>query len=178
MPASHRLAALALVVACLAPAVLAPASANTMDDLVAAISSGPTQLGLCGDGDAPLKPAACKEGGLDTLAAQIDKVFAATLAKAPVNVRPLLKRDQVWFGEIVVNAAESMPQSDNADDRQAFVASLRQRGRHAGSDRRRTRPLWNCGTVGECIRQRGCDAGARRGVPDRDRDARRLWNGR
>ncbi|SHK10715.1 Protein of unknown function [Bradyrhizobium lablabi] len=127
MFASHRLATLALAAAVLAPAVLAPASANAMDDLVAAISSGPTQLGLCGDGDAPLKPAACKEDGLDTLAAQIDKVFAATVAKAPVNAKPLLKRDQVWFGEIVVNAAESMPQSDNADDRQAFVASLRQR---------------------------------------------------
>jgi uncharacterized protein YecT (DUF1311 family) len=127
MSASHRLAALALAVACLAPAVLAPASANAMDDFVNAISSGPTQLGLCGDGDAPLKPAACKEGGFDTLPAQIDKAFAAALAKAPVNAKPLLKRDQVWFGEIVASAADSMPQSGNADDRQAFVASLRQR---------------------------------------------------
>jgi hypothetical protein len=127
MSASHRLAALALAVACLAPAVLAPASANAMDDFVRAISSGPTQLALCGDGDNPLKPATCKEGGFDTLPAQIDKAFAAALAKAPVNARPLLKRDQVWFGEIVANAAESMPQSGNADDRQAFVASLRQR---------------------------------------------------
>ncbi|HEX9468957.1 MAG TPA: lysozyme inhibitor LprI family protein [Bradyrhizobium sp.] len=122
MSTSHRLAALALAVAC-----LAPVTANAMDDFVAAISSGPTLLGLCGDGDAPLRPAACKESGFDALPAQIDNAFAATLAKAPVNVRPLLKRDQVWFGEIVVNAAESMPQSDNADDREAFVASLRQR---------------------------------------------------
>jgi uncharacterized protein YecT (DUF1311 family) len=122
MSASHRLAALALAAAC-----LAPAGANAMDDFVRAIGSGPTELVLCGDRDAPLKPAACKAGGFDMLSAQIDKAFAATLAKAPADSKPLLKRDQVWFGEIVASAADSMPQSGNADDREAFVASLRQR---------------------------------------------------
>jgi hypothetical protein len=71
MSASHRLAALALAAAC-----LAPAGANAMDDFVRAIGSRPTELVLCGDGDAPLKSAACKAGGFDMLPAQIDKAFA------------------------------------------------------------------------------------------------------
>jgi uncharacterized protein YecT (DUF1311 family) len=122
MSASHRLAALVLAVAC-----LASAGADAKDDFARAASSGPTQLELCGDGDAPLKLAACKQGGFDALPAQIDKAFAAAIAKAPANAKPLLKRDQVWFGEIVLSAADTMPQSGNGDDRQAFVASLRQR---------------------------------------------------
>jgi uncharacterized protein YecT (DUF1311 family) len=126
MSASHRFAALALAVACLAPAVLAPASANAMDDFAAAIGNAPTQLALCGGDDRPLTTTACKESGLDTLAAQIDKAFAAALANASANAKPLLKRDQVWFGEIVARAAESRPESGD-HDRQALAATLRQR---------------------------------------------------
>jgi hypothetical protein len=51
MSASHRLAALALAAAC-----LAPAGANAMDDFVRAIGSEPTELVLWGDGDAPSNP--------------------------------------------------------------------------------------------------------------------------
>ena len=122
MSASYRLAALATALA-----VLAPVAANAMDDYVRAFGSGPTLLKLCGTADPPLTPAACKDGGFDTLATQIEKAFAATLTKAPANVRPLLKRDQAWFGEIIVSAAESIPQSDDTDEREAFVKSLRQR---------------------------------------------------
>jgi uncharacterized protein YecT (DUF1311 family) len=38
-----------------------------------------------------------------------------------------LKRDQVWFGEIIVSAADSVPQSDDTDAQEAFAATLRQR---------------------------------------------------
>jgi uncharacterized protein YecT (DUF1311 family) len=122
MSALHRLAALAVAIA-----FLTPVAANADDNFGSAVGNGPTLLGLCGDGDAPLKPAACKDAGLDALPAQIEKALRSTLAKAPVNARPLLKRDQVWFDEIIINAAESMPQSDDAGDRQAFAATLRQR---------------------------------------------------
>src|SRR5258708_38689232 len=111
MPASHRLASLALAVACLAPAVLAPASANAMDDFVRAIGSGPTQLSLCGDGDGLLKPAACKAGGVDTLAAQIHKAFGAGLSQTPVNAQPRLERGQGWVGGMGGGAGASRPQS-------------------------------------------------------------------
>src|SRR5258708_35770656 len=114
MPASHRLASLALAVACLAPAVLAPASANAMDDFVRAIGSGPTQLSLCGDGDGLLKPAACKAGGVDTLPPQIHKAVAAAPAQTPVHGKALLKRDHGWVGGNGANAADSMSHSRNA----------------------------------------------------------------
>jgi uncharacterized protein len=122
MPASHRLAALALAIAS-----LAPVTADAMDEWVRAIGSGPTLLELCGTDNAPITPAACKDAGFDTLATQIEKALQATLARTPVNIRPLLKRDQVWFGEIAVSAAESVPQSDDDEAQEAFVASLRER---------------------------------------------------
>jgi uncharacterized protein YecT (DUF1311 family) len=119
--ASRRLAALALAAAC-----ITPVAADAMDDFAAAIGNAPTELALCGGDDRPLTTAACKESGLDTLAAQIDSAFAAALANASASAKPLLKRDQVWFGEIVVRAAESIPESGD-HDRQAFVATLSQR---------------------------------------------------
>jgi uncharacterized protein len=122
MSASHRLAALALAIAS-----LAPVTADAMDEWVRAIGSGPTLLELCGTDNAPITPAACKDAGFDTLATQIEKALQATLARTPVNIRPLLKRDQVWFGEIAVSAAESVPQSDDDEAQEAFVASLRER---------------------------------------------------
>lgn len=121
-PASALASALALALAC-----LAPVAAGATDDLVSAFSSGPTLIKLCGTDDAPIRPAACTDGGFDALAARLDKAFAATLSKAPQSARPLLKRDQIFFGEIVLSAAESMAQSDDAEDRQVFDAMLRQR---------------------------------------------------
>lgn len=58
MPASHRRAALAL-----AALLLAPAAARATDDTALPISNGPTLLGPCGAGDAPLTQAACEEAG-------------------------------------------------------------------------------------------------------------------
>ena len=121
MPASHRLAALAI-----AASVLMPTACYALDDYLRALSSGPTELGLCGK-DGPLAASdACKQTDYDVLTAKIEKALQAALTKTPANIRPLLKRDQAWFNEIMLSAADSMPQSDD-DSREAFVETLRQR---------------------------------------------------
>ncbi len=122
MSASHRLAALAL-----AGLLLAPVTARATDDGVSAVSSGPTLLALCDGEEAPLKPDTCKEANLDALPGQIEKELRPALARAPVNARPLLKRDQVWFNEMIVSAAEYVMESGADDEREAFVTKLRQR---------------------------------------------------
>jgi uncharacterized protein YecT (DUF1311 family) len=123
MSVVHRLTALAVALS-----VLTPVATYAMDDFIVASSSAPTAIKLCGDADDhPIKPAACKQAGYDTLVAGIDKAFDAALAKTPATIRPLLKRDQAWFDEIILSAAESVPQSDNADERAGFTETLRQR---------------------------------------------------
>ncbi len=123
MSVAHRLTALAVALS-----VLTPVATYAMDDFIVASSSTPTAIKLCGDADDhPIKPAACKQAGYDTLVAGIDKAFDAALAKTPATIRPLLKRDQAWFDEIILSAAESVPQSDNADERAGFTETLRQR---------------------------------------------------
>lgn len=121
MPTLQRLAAMALAIAIVMP----PAAA--MDESAGPIGKGPTLLGLCGDGDAPLGPAYCKDAGFDALPGKIERALQATLAKAPAHARALLKRDQVWFDEILLNAAESVPLSGDSDEQEAFAANLRQR---------------------------------------------------
>jgi len=121
MPASHCLAALAV-----AAALLAPLTAGAMDADLRASSRGPTGLRLCGADGAAASADACKDLDLDALTGQIEKAHRAALAKAPATIRPLLKRDQAWFNEIMLSAAESMTQPDD-DFREAFVATLRQR---------------------------------------------------
>jgi uncharacterized protein YecT (DUF1311 family) len=122
MSVSHRLATLAI-----AMSILVPASANAMDDNIRASSSGPTELSLCGTGGALASSKACKTTAYDALTAKIEKALQASLAKAPANIRPLLKRDQAWFNEIVLEAADSVPQSDDDDTRETFAETLRQR---------------------------------------------------
>jgi uncharacterized protein YecT (DUF1311 family) len=123
MSVVHRLTALAVALS-----VLTPVATYAMDDFIVASSSAPTAIKLCGDADDhPIKPAACKQAGYDTLVAGIDKAFDAALAKTPAMIRPLLKRDQAWFDEIILSAAESVPQSDDADERAGFTETLRQR---------------------------------------------------
>jgi uncharacterized protein YecT (DUF1311 family) len=123
MSVAHRLTALAVAVS-----VLTPVATYAMDDFIVASSSAPTAIKLCGDADDnPIKPAACKQAGYDQLVAGIDKAFDAALAKTPATIRPLLKRDQAWFNEIILSAAESAPQSDDAYQRASFAETLRQR---------------------------------------------------
>jgi uncharacterized protein YecT (DUF1311 family) len=123
MSVARRLTALVVTIS-----MLAPLAAYAMDDYIAASSSALTAIKLCGDtDDSPIKPVACKQAGYDQLVAGIDKAFGPALAKAPATIKPLLKRDQTWFNDIIVSAAESIPQSDNADERTGFTETLRQR---------------------------------------------------
>ena len=123
MSASCRMAALAVTIA-----ALAPITALAMDDFIAPSSSAPTAIKLCGgaDGD-KIKNADCKQAGYDKLVAQIDKAFNTALAKTPANIKPLLKRDQAWFNEVVLNAADSVPQSDDFDEKEGFGETLARR---------------------------------------------------
>jgi hypothetical protein len=102
-----------------AMALLTPVAADATDDFINASSSAPAAITLCSGGE-PLTPAACKAAGYDKLTGQIDTAFDAARPKAPANVRPLLKRDQVWFNEIIVSAADSVPQSDDIEERKSF----------------------------------------------------------
>jgi uncharacterized protein YecT (DUF1311 family) len=70
---------------------------------------------------------ACKQDGTDKLVTELDRALQSALAKAPANVKPLLKRDQAWFGEMIAAAAEQMPSSENPADRKAFAKMLRDR---------------------------------------------------
>ena len=122
MSACHRLATLAI-----AACILTPASAYAVDDFVRASSARPTALSLCGADGALSASDVCKKTDYDALTAGIEKALQAALAKAPANIRPLLKRDQAWFNEIVLEAAQSMPESDDEETRASFDETLRQR---------------------------------------------------
>src|SRR6516225_8146261 len=81
-----------------------PTGAGAMDDFVRASSSGPTLLRLCGK-DGPASEATCKAQPYDALAGRMEDALKAALAKAPATTRPLLKRDQAWFNEMLANIA-------------------------------------------------------------------------
>ncbi|MBR1228764.1 DUF1311 domain-containing protein [Bradyrhizobium sp. AUGA SZCCT0176] len=122
MPASHRLAVLAV-----AASVLMPTACYALDAYLRALSSGPTGLSLCGS-DGPLASSdVCKQTDYDALTAKIEKALQASLAKAPANIRPLLKRDQAWFNEIMLSAAGPIHEFDDDEIKEAFVETLRQR---------------------------------------------------
>ena len=122
------MSAFRLTIFAAALSAFAMAAANAMDDFVRASSRAPTPIALCGTGDNDrIKPDVCKDTGYDRLVAQVDSAMTATLAKAPANIRPLLKRDQVWFNEIIWEAAEFVAESDEYDFREAFGEMLSQR---------------------------------------------------
>jgi uncharacterized protein YecT (DUF1311 family) len=118
-----RLATLAVALS-----ALVPASANAMDEYLRASSSKSAPIKLCGETDADrIKTALCKEQGYDRLVAQIDKAFDAVLPKTPANIRPLLKRDQAWFNEMILEAADLVVEMDDADIRTGFAETLQSR---------------------------------------------------
>lgn len=123
MPALPRLAALAVVAACLAPL---PASA--LDEYTRASSLGPTELELCGKDSDLSSSGACNKINFDALTPTIEKSLQAAVAKMPVNVRPLLRRDQAWFNEMMLSATQVLPQADdNGEAMDAFAETLRRR---------------------------------------------------
>jgi len=123
MPVSLRLIAIAAAISALAPR---PAAA--LDDYLRASSSGPTAIRLCGDAsDSTIKTADCKKAGTDKLVVQIDKAFDAALAKMPANIKPLLKRDQAWFNEMIIDAAEVLADADADELKESFAEALRRR---------------------------------------------------
>ncbi|MBR0703851.1 DUF1311 domain-containing protein [Bradyrhizobium diazoefficiens] len=113
-----------------ATVLLAPLTCHAMDDYLRAASSAPTAITLCGETNGNgtgIKPAICKEKGYDKLVAAIDKSFDTALAKAPANIRPLLKRDEARFNEMIAQAAETVQEVDEAELSDNFVATLRRR---------------------------------------------------
>jgi len=102
-----------------------PIGARAMDDTDRASSSAPTLLHLCGK-DGAIEEAGCKAQPYDALAASMEAAPQDARAKAPARIRPLLKRDQAWFNEMVVNIAQSMPQ-ESADFTTTLLTLLKQR---------------------------------------------------
>lgn len=101
-----------------------------MDDYLRAASSAPVKLTVCGETNSNgtgIKSATCEEKGYDKLVAAIDASFDAALARTAANVRPLLKRDEAWFNEMIALAADSVEEVNEAELRDNFVATLRQR---------------------------------------------------
>ena len=123
MSVSCRLAALAITLA-----TLAPVTALAMDDFIVPSSLAPTAIKLCGEADGDkIKNADCKQAGYDKQVAQIDKAFDSALAKTPANIKPLLKRDQAWFNEMILEAADLVVEMNDADMRAGFAETLRAR---------------------------------------------------
>lgn len=116
----------------LAAALLIPATADAMDDFMRASSSGPQAMTFCArnsDGSRIEGGASsfCKANGYDKLVAAVEASFAAAVSKAPANVRPLFKRDQAWFNEMIQEAAYTVEDADEAELRQNLTDVLRQR---------------------------------------------------
>jgi uncharacterized protein YecT (DUF1311 family) len=122
MSLQHRLATLALT-ALFALPVVAHASDDTP---TAPYSRPPTRLNLCKGDNAPVTPEGCKQGGYDKIAGEIDKALQAALAKTPANVKPLLKRDQGFFNETMLAAAQNM-EALGDDYQKTFAETLRGR---------------------------------------------------
>lgn len=117
--------------ALLATALLIPATAGAMDDIMRASSRGPLAMTFCAQNSDGSKVEStskfCKAAGYDKLVAAVEASYAAAVGKAPANVRPLFKRDQVWFNEMIQEAAYTVEDADEAELRQNLTDVLRQR---------------------------------------------------
>jgi uncharacterized protein YecT (DUF1311 family) len=117
-----------LVTLAVALSALVPEGASAMDEYLRASSSKPTRIRLCGETDGDrIKTTLCKAQGYDKLVAQIGKAFDAVLPKTPANIRPLLERDQAWFNEMILEAADLVAEMDDADIRAGFAETLQSR---------------------------------------------------
>lgn len=116
------------LVICAAALCFLASATLAADDYTAAASRAPTNIRLCGNSDGDrIKMAACRDAGYDRLVARIDGAFDAALLKAASGTRPLLKRDQVWFNEMIVEAADLVVEMDDPDLRAGFAETLQAR---------------------------------------------------
>ena len=115
-------------------ATLIPLSADAADAFRRAKSLEPTPLRLCGV-DEPLKQLlGCKNGAINDLVRRADGAFQKILATARPTVAVLLKRDQVWFRELIENSIQfggDVPDNDSdavdQQERDVFAEMLRER---------------------------------------------------
>ena len=114
----------ALAVAVLTCAGIGKAVADT-DHSDLAFSDAPRLIDLC-SAKSSLTADDCKKSGTDKLVAELDHALQAALGKAPANVKPLLKRDQAWVGEMITAVLEEMSENPDAD-RDAPAKMLRER---------------------------------------------------
>jgi uncharacterized protein YecT (DUF1311 family) len=102
--------------------------ALALNDDTRASSSLPTRITLCDDATGSgATTEACKRAGYDRLVAAIDTAFAAALAKSPANVRPLFKRDEAWFDEMLLEARDTVDQANEPELRVNMADVLRHR---------------------------------------------------
>src|SRR5260370_34988104 len=99
----ERVASFAVAAAVLAAVVANALDANREPYIYTAFSSLTTFLHLCGGDAAILSDKACKDGSYAQHAEALESALQDALEKAPANIRPLLKRDQDWFGETGLN---------------------------------------------------------------------------
>jgi hypothetical protein len=84
----------------------------------------------CSGDSAKLQP--CKDGSLTRLAHAADAAAQAALAKANPVTAVLLKRDQVWFGEIVQLDAQNLDQTSGQEHWDKIVTALKRRTAQLG----------------------------------------------
>lgn len=100
------------------------------DEFTAPYDRAVTQIDLCDAGNSG-GPPLCKDAGFVTgahdLAATLQEALEKALAKAPAPLRPLLKRDQIWFGEMIDLSVRTNWRELTEGDREATLALLRRR---------------------------------------------------
>jgi uncharacterized protein YecT (DUF1311 family) len=109
--------------------VLAPCHADSNDDTMPE-SHKDIAVDPCSGDSAKLQP--CKDGLLTRLAHAADAAAQAALAKANPVTAVLLKRDQVWFGEIVQLDAQNLDQTSGQEHWDKIVTALKRRTAQLG----------------------------------------------
>jgi uncharacterized protein YecT (DUF1311 family) len=115
----------AALAACLVSASIDSVALASQDNPDLAFSGMPLLIDLC-SANSVLTADGCKKSGTDKLVAELDHALQAALAKAPANIKPLLKRDQAWFGEMITSVVEEMSENP-VTDRDALAKMLRGR---------------------------------------------------
>ncbi|QAU48923.1 lysozyme inhibitor LprI family protein [Bradyrhizobium guangzhouense] len=121
-----------LRLALLAAALSIPVTAHAMDDDMRASSRGSVAMTLCAQNADGSKIEGgtskyCRENGYDKLVAAVDTAFATAVGKAQANVRPLFRRDQVWFNEMIQQSDYTVEAVDGTELRKTLADALRQR---------------------------------------------------